>query len=32
MFASLGIELSSAENPEGMKLIQEIVTNTQKIV
>jgi adenylate cyclase 10 len=32
MFASLGIELSSAENPEGMKLIQDIVTSTQKIV
>jgi class 3 adenylate cyclase len=32
MFASLGIELSSAERREGMLLIQEIVTSVQKMV
>jgi adenylate cyclase 10 len=32
MFASLGVELSSAKSPEGMQLIQKIVTTIQKVV
>lgn len=32
MFASLGVDLSSAKSPEGMTRIQLIVTNIQKIV
>lgn len=32
MFASLGVDLSSAKSPEGMDKIQKIVTTIQKIV
>lgn len=30
MFASLGVELSAAENKKGMQLIQKIVTTVQE--
>jgi adenylate cyclase 10 len=32
MFASLGVDLSSAKSPEGMEKIQKIVTTIQKVV
>jgi class 3 adenylate cyclase len=32
MFASLGVDLSSAKTPEGMNKIQKIVTTIQKVV
>lgn len=32
MFASLGVDLSSAKSPEGMNKIQKIVTTIQKVV